>query len=90
MKHGKNTVADMGACKPGIHAVFRHTSKGSKAHFCVLHESLDSAEAEAIRLLASKAAEDPGKDHTMYVIKIVKAYKLVDGKFVEDLGNTPV
>lgn len=63
------------------HAVFRRSTECRRAHFSAIHPDFESASSEAVRLVANMAAEQPDREHTYYVVKIVKMFRYVNGKF---------
>lgn len=63
------------------HAVFRRSTEARRAHFSAIHPDFESASAEAVRLVANTAAEQPDREHTYYVVKIVKMFRYAGGKF---------
>ena len=68
----------------GMYGVVRKPSGAKRAHFVCLHETHDSAEAEAVRLLTEVTQANPEKDHTFFVIQIVGYVGFVGGKFIGD------
>lgn len=68
-------VRDIPAQPLGKFAVMRHSSKLSRAHFSALHDTYEQAASEAVRLLASSAAEIPEVDHLYYVMEVVARFE---------------
>jgi hypothetical protein len=59
-----------------MYAVFRHSVNLKRAHFCALHDSYESASAEAIRLLTEAIASPTGQlQHMYYVIEIKASFQ---------------
>ena len=54
----------------GMFAVFRHSSKLKRAHFCAMHDSYASASSEAVRLLTECVSNDSTVQHHFYVVEV--------------------
>lgn len=63
-------IKDIPPQKVGKFAVFRHSTKLSRAHFSVLHDTYEAASGEAVRLLASSAEKFPQDQHYYYVVEV--------------------
>jgi LAS superfamily LD-carboxypeptidase LdcB len=70
----RKTVRDTPLQPLGMFAVFRHSTKLSRAHFSALHNDYATASAEAIRLVAMSAAEDPARQHHYYVVQVAARF----------------
>lgn len=61
----------------GMFAVFRRRSGGTKAHFTVLHDTLEKAQNESLRL-----ALEIGEDCRIYVAEVRSMAGMRDGKII--------
>ena len=71
----RQTVRDAEVQPLGKFAVFRHTTKLRRAHFCALHDTYDGACKEAIRLLTSSVAADGSLQHLYYVVEVAARFE---------------
>lgn len=71
----RKTVRDVAIQPVGMFAVFRHSRKLMRAHFCALHETYESASAEAIRLLTESVALRPDVQHNYYVTEVAGMFE---------------
>ncbi len=65
----------------GMFAVFRRPSRKSKAHFSALHQTYELAEAEAIRLMAACAQQDPEHDQLFFIMRLESFVQFSNGEF---------
>ena len=66
----------------GLYAVVRMPSGAKRAHFVCLHDTYESAETEAVRLLSMNVKNIPDRDHTFFVIQIIGHVSFIGSKFV--------
>ena len=71
----RSTVRDVEVQPVGMYAVFRHSRKLSRAHFCALHDNYDSACEEAIRLLTASVAAEQSLQHLYYVVEVAARFE---------------
>ena len=76
MKPDRKTVRDTDVQHVGMFAVFRHSRKLSRAHFCALHNDYASASGEAVRLMAEQAKDQPDWQHIYYVVEIAAMFQM--------------
>jgi hypothetical protein len=71
----RKTVRDTDVQPVGMFAVFRHSKKLSRAHFCALHNDYTSASHEAVRLMADQVKDQPEWQHIYYVVEIAAMFQ---------------
>lgn len=70
----RKTVRDEDLQPVGKFVVMRHSTKLSRAHFCAVHETYESASAEATRLMVESIAHHPELQHHYYVLEVAARF----------------
>ena len=87
-KPKRKTVRDIKPHAVNNYAVFRHSGDSGNAHFKVIHEDIDTAESEAVRLLMHTINEmGPELDQAFYVVEIKSVYRYADKNFTQDTAG---
>lgn len=75
----------------GRYAVFRHARAIKNIKFSSFHDNLESAEAEAVRLLTKNVAERGDEaTESFYVVEVKAAFRYTNKTFSQDLKFEPV
>ena len=88
MPSTRKTVRDTDIQRLGMYVVMRHSTKLTRAHFGALHDTYDTASAEAIRLVAEQAQFQPELQHHYYVLRVDGVFSAgVDGWHSEEVKS---